>query len=156
MTLAFDDRQLLAPGVHDTSLEEVDEYLGRFQRSDRRMKLLGKLRAYAAEVKKTGWECSFILDGSFVMPGVDEPEDIDLILVLPEEWDLAADLKPYQYNLVSKKRVKKEYGLDVLPVRAGSVEEQKWVAFFGQVNVKWCQLFGWPADTTKGLVRVIP
>jgi hypothetical protein len=154
MTLAFDERKLLASGVHDTPLEEVGEHFGRLQRSDRRMKLFGKLREYVSEVRKAGWECSLIIDGSFVMPCVDEPEDIDLILVLPKDWDISADLKPHQYNLVSKKRVQKEYGIEVFVVRAGSVEEQKWITFFCQINIKWCQQFGWPTDSLKGIVRV--
>ncbi len=154
MALALDDRRLVPAGVHDASLEDVREHFGGFQKSDRRMKLFAKLRDFLAAVKKA--ECGnwVLLDGSFVMGCVDEPEDIDLVLVLPEAWDLTADLKPYQYNLVSKRRVKKEYGIEIFPVRPGSVEEQKWVAFFSQVNVKWCQQFGWPADATKGLLRV--
>ena len=26
--------------------------------------------------------------------------------------------------------------------------------FFSQMNIKWCQEFGWPTNTTKGIVRV--
>ena len=85
---------------------------------------------------------------------LDEPEDIDLILVLPKDWDMTADLKPYQYNLVSKQRVRKEYAIEVYPVRAGSTEENRWMNFFGRVNVKWCEEFGWPDETTKGIVRL--
>jgi hypothetical protein len=67
---------------------------------------------------------------------------------------MGADLQPYQYNLVSKRRVQQEYGIEVYPVTAGSVEEEKWLAFFAKINIKWCQLFDWPADATKGIVRV--
>jgi hypothetical protein len=97
----------LPPGVHAALLEEVEEHFARFQKSDRRIKLFQKLCDYLAAVKKTECGTSVILDGSFIMACVDEPDDIDLILILPRNWDAAADLKPYQYNLVSKRRVKK-------------------------------------------------
>jgi hypothetical protein len=88
------------------------------------------------------------------MTCVDEPEDIDLILVLPADWDATAELPLYQYNLLSKKRVKQEFGLEVFVVRNTSVQEQQWIDFFSQVNPKWRELFGWSGESTKGLVRV--
>jgi hypothetical protein len=39
MPLLFDDRQLLVDGVHDASLEVVEEHFSRFQRTGRRIKL---------------------------------------------------------------------------------------------------------------------
>ena len=153
--LAFDERGLLVPGVHDATLKEVEEHFGRFQRSDRRPQLFRKLREYLAEVNKAECASSLIINGSFAMGCVDEPNDIDLILVLPADWDEAADLKPYQYNLVSKRRVKKEFGFDAFTVGLGSRDERRWIEFFSQVSRKWCRQFGWPADTTKGLVRVV-
>jgi hypothetical protein len=154
MPLLFDDRQLLVSGVHDTTLEVVEEHFSRFQRTGRRIKLFGRLCDYLAAVKKAGCGNAAIIDGSFVMACIDEPEDIDLILILPPEWDETAELQPYQYNLVSKKRVKQEFGLEVFPVAAGTPDEQKWIVFFSQVNPKWWKLFGWPKDSKKGLVRV--
>lgn len=155
MPLVFDDRNLLAPGVAEASLEEVEEHFARFQRSDRRIKLCGRPRDYVLDLRRAGCGRSVIIDGSFVMACVDEPEDIDLILVLPPDWDMAADLKPYQYNLVSKARVRRMYGIDVFPVRAGTVQEEEWISFFSEVNIKWCQRICWPPGTTmKGIVRV--
>jgi len=152
--LALDDRKLLPPGVHDVSLKVVEELFGRFQRSDRRPRLFRKLRDYLAAVKRADCGSGVIIDGSFVMGCVDEPDDIDLILILPAHWDEAADLKPYQYNLVSKRRVKREFGFDVAVVRPGSEREREWVSFFSQVNMKWCSQLGWPDKLTKGMVRV--
>src|SRR5205809_42644 len=102
MELVFDDRQLLLPGVHQVSMETVKDHFGKFQRSDRRMKLFAKLTEYLDAVKKADCGASVVIDGSFVMACIDEPEDIDVVLVLPADWDDAADLRPYQYNLVSK------------------------------------------------------
>lgn len=154
MALALDNRKLLPAGVHESSLEEVEAHFGRFQRSDRRMTLLANLRDYVAAVKRASCGTSVIINDSFVMACVDEPEDIDLILVLPSDWDLAADLKPFQYNLVSKRRVKKQYSIEVFPVVPRSRDEQEMIAFFCQVNTKWCNRFGWPDDSAKGIVRV--
>ncbi|HEV3118155.1 MAG TPA: hypothetical protein VGY58_13980 [Gemmataceae bacterium] len=72
---------------------------------------------------------------------------------MPADWDATADLKPYQYNLVSKQRVKKAYKIDVVPVHAGSVRQHDWTAFFSRVNVKWCEQFGWPNRSTKKPLR---
>lgn len=154
MPLAFDDRELLPPGVHDVTLEEVERAFGRFQRTDRRMTLVRKLKEYVTALQQAHINGSLIIDGSFIMPKVDVPEDVDLVLVLSEEWDMTADLKPYQYNLVSKRRVKQEYRFDLFTVQRGSADEEKWVNFFGQVNPKWCEAFGWPETQRKGLVRV--
>jgi hypothetical protein len=156
VTLEFDERGLMPPGVHDATLEEVDQYFGRFQRTDQRITLCKKLKEYVVALRSAEINCSLILDGSFIMIGVDEPEDIDLVLVLPEDWDTNADLRPYQYNVVSKRRVRQAYRFDLFAVRKNSPEEQEWIAFFGHVNLKWCTMFGWPEDTTKGLVRVVP
>src|SRR5262245_47107394 len=75
-------------------VEAIEAHFGRFQRSDRRTRLFGKLRDYVRAVERAACGTSVIVNGSFVMACVDEPEDIDLILVLPTDWDLAADLKP--------------------------------------------------------------
>jgi hypothetical protein len=154
MPLLLDERNLLPLGIHEASLDTVEAYFGQFQRSDRRLKLFRQLSNYLTEVKKAECGSSAIIDGSFVMSCVDEPEDIDLILVLPDRWDSTLDLKPYQYDLVSKKQVRKTYGNEIFVVRSGSVDESKWIAFFHQVNIKWCRVFDWPLNSTKGLVRV--
>jgi hypothetical protein len=153
---AMTDHKLLPQGIHDATIEKVKERFGAFQRSDRRCQLFKKLAEYVEEVRKAEWNAEVIVDGSFVMAGVDEPGDIDLILVLPEDWDMSADVRPFEYNLVSKKQVQKHYGFDVRAVRANSPEQREWTDFFSRVNAKWCQpSFGIPVGTRKGLVRVV-
>ena len=153
--LAFDYRKLLLPGVHDATLTEIEATFGRFQRSERRSKLFRKLQDYVKALALAECASSVIIDGSFVMGCVDEPEDIDLIVVLPKGWDWNAGLKPFQYNVISKRRVKREFAFDLFVVEANSKEEEKWVRFLSGVNVKWCDLLGWPLNSKKGLVRVI-
>src|SRR5436305_9676904 len=92
---------LLPPGVHTLSLEQVGVLFGGFQRSDRRLVLFERLRQYVTALRKTGTALAVVVDGSFVMRGVDEPGDIDLLVVLPQGWDRAAELSPHVYNLLS-------------------------------------------------------
>lgn len=155
MPLTFDDRGLLPPGTHDATLAEVEQAFARFQRSDRRITLFAKLKAYLGELRRTGWSCQVILDGSFVMPMVDEPNDIDLILVLPADWDLTRELRPFEYNVVDKAFTKREYRIEVFPVPAGSEEYKKAGSLFDRVRIEWSRHFGWPDDTRKGLVRIL-
>jgi hypothetical protein len=154
MELAFDDRKLLLPGVHEVSLETVKQHFGQFQRSDRRPTLFAKLTEYLNAVKKAGCGHSVIIDGSFVMACVDEPDDIDLVLVLPSDWDTQAEVKPFQYNLVSKRAVGRTYPIELFVVKCGSIDEARWIEYFGQVNPDWTKQFGWPNDLRKGILRI--
>ena len=146
---------LLPPGIHDASLDDIEQRFGSFQRSDRRCRLFASLKMYAEEIRLTVTGAALIVDGSFVMGGVDSPDDIDLILVMPDGWDFAAELRPFQYNIASRRVVKRKYGFDVRVVRANSPEMQLWIEFFSQVNVKWCALLGIPVGTKKGLAMVV-
>jgi hypothetical protein len=154
MALAFDDRKLLPPGVHEATIEQADELLGRFQRSDRRIKLFARLKAYLEQVKRAIGPCAVIIDGSFVMGSVDEPDDVDLLLLLPPEWNLDAELKPQQYNLVSTRDAKREFGVEIFAVRAGSPKADRLVSFFSGISPRWRELFGWPETMTKSLLRI--
>ena len=51
MPFFFDNRQLLPTGVHDATLDEVDQCFARFQKSDRRIRLFERLRSFLKEVK---------------------------------------------------------------------------------------------------------
>src|SRR5690349_21006811 len=104
---------VLPPGVHDCTMEEIEERLARSQMTDQRIRLLEKLVRYVKEARGTGLAVALLIDGSFVT-AKDEPEDIDLIVVLKPEHDFAADLRPFEYNVLSKKRVRQEYRFDLL------------------------------------------
>src|SRR5438309_11440037 len=103
---------VLPEGVHDCTMEEVDARFGRFQRSDRRIRLTERLRAYIKEARSTGMAAAVIVDGSYIS-GKDEPSDIDLILVLRPDFNPAVPLRPFEYNIQSKRRVKEQYRFDL-------------------------------------------
>jgi hypothetical protein len=146
---------LVPPGVHDCTLDVVAETFGRFQHSDRRPNLLERLRIFIKEVWEVDAEIQVLVNGSFVMGHVDEPGDIDVILILPATWDFSATLPPYKYNIVSKRMVRKLYRFDMLVGVAGQPSEAEAIRFFSELNVKWIVPLGIPAGTQKGLIRVM-
>ena len=76
-----------------------------------------------------------MIDGSFVT-AQSHPNDIDLILTIAEDYDFAADLLPSQYNVLSKTRVRKRFGFDLVAVRENTAELDEAVVFFEQVRGK--------------------
>lgn len=154
MPLNFDARRLLPEGVHDATLEEVEAALSL---SGRRRTLFDNLKQYAASVRMTGWACQLLVDGSFVMPAVAEPNDIDIILVLPADWDMArTDFKPYEYNVLDKGHTRRAYRIEVYPVLPGSERYRSFFDLFTKIRVEWCRQFGLPEDARKGIVRLQP
>jgi hypothetical protein len=143
----WNESGLLSEGVHEASLEEVHERFGRFQRTDRRLTLFAKLSEFLREARSTGLVVAVIVNGSFVT-AKDEPSDIDLILVLRPEHDFGADPKPFEYNVLSRRRVRERFRFDVLIAREGSVEYEQYVSFFQGVKG--------PSGLRKGVVKVLP
>jgi len=90
------------------------------------------------------------------MGSVEEPNDIDMIVVLPPDWNLEAEIRPFEYDLLSNKRTRKVFGFDVFAVRAGSEEEEKVKQFFQGINTKWRNLVDLSSAKKKGLVRLVP
>lgn len=129
----LDEHGFLPVGVHDCTWEEIKSRFGSFQVSDCRPKLLQKLQALVADVRSARIARWLLVDGSFATAKPD-PNDIDLVLVLPFAHDLMADLSPAQYNLVSKRRVQRRFGFDIVAVRESTVEYDEAVAFFEQVR----------------------
>ena len=143
---ALDQHGLLPAGVHDCAPDEIKTAFGSFQTTDQRPKLFQKLSALIAEVRVARFARCLLIDGSFVTVKP-EPNDIDLVLVLPLAHDLTADLPPTQYNLVSKRRVQKRFGFDIVTVRENTLEYDEAVAFFQQVRHQ-------PA-LRKGILRLL-
>jgi hypothetical protein len=141
----LDGAGLLPPGVHDCTLDEVRQVFGVFQSTDRRPKLYDKLQSLVQEAWATGLVSEIVIDGSFVTAKTD-PNDIDLILVLNPGHDFTAELRPFEYNVLSRRQARKIYGFDLLVAMPASAIYVEYLAFFAQVR----------GDTNrrKGLLRL--
>jgi len=65
-----------------------------------------------------------------------EPNDIDVIIVVAPDHDFFADISPAAYNVLSKQRVHRRFGFDLLVAREDSVEYRDWTDFFQQVRLE--------------------
>jgi hypothetical protein len=84
---AFNEEGDLPPGVHRATLAEV---LARFgQGSVRRCAVSDRLNRPHHLVTSTGQLARFVVFGSFVT-AKDEPNDVDIILLMEDTFDLAA------------------------------------------------------------------
>jgi hypothetical protein len=135
----------LPEGIHDCSLEELRKQFGSFQLSDRRPHLYRRLEEFVQALRNLHTSCFLLVNGSFVS-SEPRPNDIDLILVLPREWDLHADLEPAAYNLMSKAAVRRTWGFDLLVARDGTMEYFKYVSFFQRVRYR--------RNARKGILRI--
>jgi len=142
----FNEDGLLPLGIYDCSLDEVESRFARFQTTDKRLQLFDKLLNYIKEVRAIKRVSSVIIDGSFVT-GIDIPNDIDLVLILPPDHNFAEELKPVEYNVLSRKRVNKRYEFNVFLAQEHSLVYEQYVTFFQQVKHK--------PSKNKGVLRII-
>ena len=141
----LNEQGLLPPGIYDCSLEEIGERFGTFQSTDRRSRLYERLQEYLTQVRSSNLALAVIVNGSFVTSKAD-PNDIDLILVLPSSHDLRAELAPMAYNVLSRQRVSRRYGFDVLVARDNTREYTEYTTDFQRVR-------GQP-HLQKGMLRI--
>ncbi len=141
----FTENEILPNSIHDCSFEEVECVFGRFQSTDCRITLTRKLKAYMQELRQAGVGTELIIDGSYVT-GKDNPGDIDLILVLAEDFDYSSPINPFEYNLSSERAVKRKYGFDVFVEKKGTERYNSLIEFFQRVKEN--------PDITKGLLKI--
>jgi hypothetical protein len=146
----FDDG-VLPDGVHDATPAEVVAAFGRFQRTDGRPRLTDRLVAYLEDARRSGIVAAIVIDGSYVT-AKDDPEDVDLIVVIRPEVDVTR-LRPFEYNTISKRMIRSLHKFDAVAVYAGDSEELKWLNYFSQVNP--LKPHPYTSRVTKGLVRVV-
>ena len=140
---------MLPEGVHGCTAEEVAAAFGRFQRTDRRMKLAERLAAYLVEVRRTALAEYVLIDGSFVT-AKDEPEDIDLIVVLKPDIDWEG-LRPFEYNAVSKRMIKQLFHFDAYAYPEAFPDFTRMRNFFQDVRPDVV----YTTKTRKGILRVM-
>ena len=109
-----------------------------------------RLKQYLAAAKRSGIVKAVIIDGSYTT-NKDEPEDIDVIAVLSDEFDWTQELRPYQANVIDKAAVRRDYRFDGFAYRDGEQGLQKPIAVFAVVPEKYA---GLTAKGRKGMVRV--
>lgn len=141
----FTEEGILPNSIHECSLAEVETVFGRFQSSDCRINLTKKLKDYINDLKSSGLGVELIIDGSYVTK-VENPGDIDLILVLSEDFDYSSDIRPFEYNLTANRAVKRIYGFDVFTVKKGTDLYNRRIDFFQKVREN--------PDIRKGLLRI--
>jgi hypothetical protein len=137
----------LPPGIHDCAITELQSRFGQFQGSDHRCNLFEKFKTFVSALFEARLASSLIVDGSFVTR-VEKPGDIDLVVVLVPTHDFGRELKPFEYNLLSRKRVGIRFGFDVFVTPEDSPAFHESVAFFQQVK-------GSP-QISKGVLRLRP
>ena len=157
----LNEEGLLPVGIHDCTFPELETAFGqnwwvqdpqsesrREVLSPQRNSLCARLLAYLEELRRVGIDAEVLVDGSFVTAKPD-PNDIDLIVVLPADHDFTHSLSPREYNLLSKRRLRASgYPFDVLVVARGGTAYETALHFFQQVRGR--------DDLTKGLLRVRP
>ena len=136
---------MLPKGIHDCTLEEIKARFGSFQWSDRRPQLFARLENFLREARATGLVLSVVVNGRFVTAKPD-PNDIDLIVVVAADHDFGAELSPGEYAVLSKRRVRRRHGFDVLVARADSDQYRRYERFFQQIR--------FAPGRAKGILRI--
>ncbi len=143
---ALDSDGFLPVGVHDGTLDELKSRFGSFQGDDQRPKLWARFVKFVREARASGLVRALLVDGSFVTAKPD-PNDIDLIVVVPPRHDFSADLSPVEYSVLSKRQVQRRHGFDVLVAAADSDQYRRYLEFFQQIRFE--------TGRSKGIVRVL-
>lgn len=124
---------VLPPGVHECTLDEIEEAFGQFQSSDRRPRLFRDLQRYIAAVRSAAVGKYLVVNGSYVT-GKPDPGDIDILLVLRDDLDLTLTVPPFEYNARSKRYVRKEYALDFYVGFDGDDTSERMLRVFSEVK----------------------
>jgi uncharacterized protein DUF6932 len=109
-----------------------------FNQPDRRPELCRRLSDMVNALKRAKVARAIIVDGSFVT-GADEPNDVDLLIILPADWNFHEELPIEAYNLLSKKRVRRRWGFDILVACEGTPECVRYAECFQGIrnNSSW-------------------
>ena len=124
----FTEQGFLPPGIHQATRDEFKERFARFQRSDRRLRLFEQLNQLLDQAVQAGIVKRMLIAGSFVTAKA-EPNDFDCIVVLDPSI-VGRSLRPFEYNLVSRKMARRLFGGDVMPALDDSPALQQYLQFF--------------------------
>ncbi len=150
--------EILPAGIHTATIEEIEEVFGQWNHSEQRPKLTVKLREYLGKVRLADCGCEITLNGSYVMPRIVDPDDLDVIVAVPQKVldQYEADTLPfYQFMVLDPWRCSKLFKMDLKPCAIGSSEYNYWEREFSKVSSKRADAHGLPDGTVKGLVRIV-
>ena len=145
------DDGVLPEGIYDCTIDEIEDRFGRIQGSDWRCTLTAQLREYLKEVWKCGFIKAVIVDGSYVT-AKDRPDDIDILVVLPADFDIRAELLPMEYNLTQKKGLKRQFkfNFDLVAHPDGSELYNEFLDLFSRVRPD----VAYTTKSRKGMLRI--
>ena len=124
----FTENGVLPPGVHPATWDEFAERFLVFRQSDRRIQLGRKIRALYDESCRSGITRRFFVVGSCVTDKA-EPQDFDCLLV-HDPSIIGTVLRPFQYNLISRRAARRMFGGDVLTAIDDSKALKEYLEFF--------------------------
>lgn len=120
---------VLPPGVHDCTIAEIKARFGVYSLGSSRWEFARKLEEYLTEARSTSIVAWVAVDGSFVTDKPD-PNDVDVVIALSQELALDRPVRPFEYNLASRRRVQQRFPFDVLVAAVGSPKLSEHMAFF--------------------------
>ncbi len=124
----FNQHGLLPLGVHRADQSEFKARFAIFNLSNRRLRVYEQLERLLDEASRAALVKRVIVGGSFVTSKA-EPNDFDCILVL-DPAIVGTTLRPFEYNLVSRRMARRIYQGDVLTALEGSEALHRYLEFF--------------------------
>jgi len=147
---------ILPPGIHEMDMEEVSRLFCGVPSVYHRSRLFENLEKYVKQLQTFQIGTALIVDGSFVMACVEKPADIDIVLVMPKEWDNTIEtIPPEHYNLLSPLKAESEFaGIHLFVVAENTPLYHDWIRWLSIIKGDWRFMFDVPQNESKGLVRV--
>ncbi|MEX2285993.1 MAG: hypothetical protein WD648_02815 [Planctomycetaceae bacterium] len=118
----------LPVGIHLASRAEFRDRFVPLQSIDRRFRIFQQIEKLLSESENSAIVTRITLAGSFVTAKPD-PNDFDVILVFKDSV-LGRQLRPFEYNLVSRKAARRMFGGDIVPAIEGTAALDAYLEFF--------------------------
>lgn len=132
----------LPPGIFDCTVGEIETTFGT---NIRRKKLFDNFCKYLNKIRDLGISGHIVVNGSFVTSKA-EPGDIDMVLVLDENFTISDDMTQDEYEALSQDHAFYEYELHLFVGFENDESSEEWIALFSGVRED--------PDMRKGLLKV--
>jgi hypothetical protein len=141
---------LLPPGVHEATLEEIEDAFGK--NSDRRVELFEKLRQFVAEVLSLMVPVTIYVDGSFVSDKP-FPGDVDAVLEYDSDGLVKLMCHASRRTIIDLASAKTRYEIHLL---VQHVSDPKMSLFFQKLRPEDAIVRKLDHHAMKGILRVVP